>query len=233
MKETSRLPSILIVDDDLELADIIAFTLRRAGFSVLLAHDGVAALEIFQRERPDLIVLDWGLPRLEGLEVCREIRVSSTAPIIMLTVRSLDDDVVAALEAGADEYVTKPFSPRQLVARVRAMLRRASDIAQGPLRAGPLALDLDRCEASWQGQPPVHLTRLETRLLEVLIQNADQVLSAESLIVRVWGPGGATREMLKQLVHRLRAKVERDPDLPAVIETIPNVGYVLNTPPFS
>ncbi len=224
------MPSILIVDDDLELADVIAFTLRRAGFNVLLAHDGVAAREVFRREQPDLLVLDWGLPRLDGLAVCREVRASSTIPIIMLTVRSLDDDVVAALEAGADEYVTKPFSPRQLVARVRAMLRRASDVTQGPLCAGPLALDLARCEASWQGQLPIHLTRLEARLLEVLIQNADQVLTAESLIVRVWGSGGATREMLKQLVHRLRAKIEQDPSLPAVVETIPTVGYVLNTP---
>lgn len=222
--------TILVVDDDLELADVIAFTLRRSGFVVLLAHDGLTALEIFQRDQPDLMVLDWGLPRLDGLDVCREVRGLSTIPIIMLTVRSLDDDVVAALEAGADEYVTKPFSPRQLVARVRATLRRAADVSQGPLCAGPLMLDLDRGEAAWQGQPPLHLTRLETRLLEVLIQNADQVLSVESLIVRVWGPGGATREMLKQLVHRLRVKIEHDPAMPAVIETIPNIGYVLNTP---
>jgi DNA-binding response OmpR family regulator len=225
------LSTILIADDDLELADVIAFTLRRAGFDVLLAHDGLTALDLFDRQQADLIILDWGLPRLDGLEVCRQVRASSTIPIVMLTVRSSDDDVVAALDAGADEYVTKPFSPRQLVARIRAVLRRASDISQGPLHVGPLSLDLDRGEVVRQDQPPIRLTRLEARLLEALLQNADRVLSADSLIVRVWGPGGGTREMLKQLVHRLRAKIERDQDTFTLIETIPGIGYVLNTPP--
>lgn len=221
---------ILIVDDDLALADVLAFTLRRAGFDVTLAHNGWKALEQYATEQPDLIVLDWTLPHLDGLEVCSRVRANSDIPIIMLTVRNADDDVVAALEAGADEYVTKPFSPRQLVARVRAVLRRAVGEPQETLRAGPLSLDVERREAHWQGRLPIHLTRLETRLLQSLLQNVDCVLTAESLIVRIWGPEGATHDMLKQLVYRLRSKIEPDPSTPTLIETIPNTGYVLNMP---
>ena len=221
---------ILIVDDDLALADVLAFTLRRAGFDVVLAHDGWEALEQCAGDRPDLIVLDWTLPHLDGLDVCSRVRADSNVPIIMLTVRNADDDVVAALEAGADEYVTKPFSPRQLVARVRAVLRRAVGEPQGILRAGPLALDVERHEVRWEGRPPIHLTRLEVRLLQALVQNADRVLTAESLIARIWGPDGATHDMLKQLVYRLRNTIELAPNTPTLIETIPNAGYVLNTP---
>ena len=222
---------ILIVDDDLALADVLAFTLRRAGFNITLAHDGWKALEQYATERPDLIILDWTLPFLDGLEVCARIRADSEVPIIMLTVRNTDEDVVAALEAGADEYVIKPFSPRQLVARVRAVLRRAVGESHETLCAGPLALDVERREAHWQAGPSLHLTRLETRLLQALLQNADHVLTNESLIVRIWGPEGATHEMLKQLVYRLRGKMEPMAGTPTLIETIPSTGYVLNTPP--
>jgi DNA-binding response OmpR family regulator len=224
---------ILIVDDDLELADVLAFAVRRAGFEVLLAHDGLTALSLCERDMPDLVVLDWGLPGCDGLEVCKSLRAWSKVPVLMLTVRSSDDDVVAALDAGADDYVPKPFSPRQLVARIRALIRRSSGIPEESLRAGSLSLDLDRCEACWEGQPPIRLTRLEARLLEALIQHADQVLSTDSLIVRVWGQGGATREMLKQLLHRLRSKIEPNPSHPTLIETIPHIGCVLNTPSIS
>lgn len=224
---------ILIVDDDLALADVLAFTLRRAGLDVVLAHDGRKALEQCAIEQPDLIVLDWTLPHLDGLEVCSRVRADSNVPIIMLTVRNADEDVEAALEAGADEYITKPFSPRQLVARVRAVLRRAVGEPQGILRAGLLSLDVERHEARWEGRAPIHVTRLEMRLLQALMQNADRVLTAESLITRVWGVEGATHDMLKQLVYRLRNKIEPDPSVPTLIETIPNTGYVLNTPPDS
>lgn len=224
---------ILIVDDDLALADVLAFTLRRAGFDVVLAHDGRKALEQCATEQPDLIVLDWTLPHLDGLEVCSRVRADSNVPILMLTVRNADEDVEAALEAGADEYVTKPFSPRQLVARVRSVLRRVVGEPQGMLRAKLLSLDVERHEVRWEGHPPIHLTRLEMRLLQALIQNADRVLTAESLITRVWGPEGATHDMLKQLVYRLRNKIEPNPGAPTLIETIPNTGYLLNTPPDS
>ena len=219
---------ILIVDDDLALADVLAFTMRRAGYDILLAHNGRDALECFACERPDLLVLDWVLPYLDGLEVCRRVRLDSNVPILMLTVRQADDDVVAALEAGADEYITKPFSPRQLVARVRALLRRAIGESNEILRSGPLSLNVERRELFWKGQPPLRLTRLETRLLQALLQNPGTVLSTESLILRIWGTESATSDMLKQLVYRLRNKLETiSSDL---IETIPNTGYVLNPP---
>jgi DNA-binding response OmpR family regulator len=220
---------ILVVDDDLALSDVLSFAIRRAGFEVANAHDGLSALEQFDKEKPDLIVLDWGLPRLDGLEVCTRIRAESDVPIIMLTVRDTDDNVIAALEGGADEYIIKPFSPRQLIARIRALLRRVVKEPQEVLQAGPLNFDAERREVSIAGSEPIHLTHLETRLLRALMQNPDRVLNNDSLILRVWGPEGATNEMLKQLVYRLRNKLETEPAGHSVIETIPNAGYVLNT----
>ena len=221
---------ILIVDDDLALSDVLAFSLRRAGFETVVAHNGVSALEQFSAENPDLIVLDWSLPVMDGLDVCVHIRANSNVPIMMLTVRDSDDSVIAALEAGADEYMVKPFSPRQLVARLRALLRRVDKEPQEKMKAGPLVLDTERGEMHFGTHEAVHLTRLETRLLRALLQNPDRVLSSDSLILRVWGPEGASNEMLKQLVHRLRAKLEASTGLASLIETIPNAGYVLNTP---
>lgn len=220
---------ILVVDDDLALSDVLAFAIRRAGFEVVNAHDGLNALEQFSKESPDLIVLDWGLPRMDGLEVCTRIRNESEVPIIMLTVRDTDDNVIAALEAGADEYIIKPFSPRQLIARIRALLRRAVREPQEMLEAGPLAFDAERREVRLSGGEPIRLTHLETRLMRALMQNPDRVLSNDSLILRVWGPEGATNEMLKQLVYRLRNKLETGPGVESPIESIPNAGYVLNT----
>lgn len=222
---------ILVVDDDLALADVLAFTLRRAGFDILLAHDGLSALHIFERENPDLVILDWNLPRMGGLEVGQQLRAQSQVPIIMLTVRNADQDVVAALESCADDYVTKPFSPRQLEARVRALLRRAIGEQEERLTAGPLTIDPMRHEACWEGKTPISLTRLESRLLRSLINNVDHVMTASTLIARIWGPHGASRPMLKQLVYRLRQKIETDPSNPTLIKTIPNVGYLLSTPP--
>lgn len=220
---------ILVVDDDLALSDVLAFAIRRAGFEVANAHDGLSALEQFAKESPDLIVLDWGLPRLDGLEVCTRIRNESAVPIIMLTVRDTDDNVIAALEAGADEYIIKPFSPRQLIARIRALLRRVVKEPQENLQAGSLSFDPERREVCVNNSDPIHLTHLETRLLRALMQNPDRVLNNDTLILRVWGPEGATNEMLKQLVYRLRNKLDTQAGAPSMIETIPNAGYVLNT----
>jgi DNA-binding response OmpR family regulator len=220
---------ILVVDDDLALSDVLAFAIRRAGFEVANAHDGINALEQFSKESPDLIVLDWGLPRMDGLEVCTRIRNESDVPIIMLTVRDTDDNVIAALEAGADEYIIKPFSPRQLIARIRALLRRAVKEPQELLQAGDLTFDPERREAHIGGADPIRLTHLETRLLRALMQNPDRVLNSDTLILRVWGPEGATNEMLKQLVYRLRNKLDTEAGTPSLIETITNAGYVLNT----
>lgn len=221
---------ILVVDDDLALSDVMAFALRRAGFEVAVVHDGVSAVERYPLEDPALIVLDWSLPRMDGLQVCARIRLDSDVPILMLTVHDSDESVVAALEAGADEYMVKPFSPRQLIARIRALLRRAIKEPQEILKVGLFTLDEERLEVHCGDAPAIHLTRLEERLLRALMQNPGRVLNNDSLTLRIWGPGGATNEMLKQLVHRLRNKIESATGAPAPIENIPNAGYVLNLP---
>ena len=222
---------ILVVDDDLALADVVAFTLRRAGLDVILAHSGQDALDQVARELPDLIVLDWMLPDMEGLEVCRRIRCDSMVPIIMLTVRYADDDVVLALESGADEYITKPFSPRQLVARLRALLRHISHEPIEVLHVENCSLDVERHEICWSDHDPIPLTRLETHLLKSLFQNAGYVLTTQSLITRVWGPEGATPEMLKQLVYRLRVKLNAGSAAPVSIRTVRQEGYALEICP--
>ncbi len=219
---------VMLVEDDLSLSDVIVFTLRRAGFEVTPAYDGQEALAVWQKEAPDLVILDLNLPKLDGLGVCRRIRAEASTPIIMLTVRSDDESVVTGLELGADDYIVKPFSPSQLVARARAVLRRAGVTPMpGSLAAGGLILDRSRNEVRRPDQPAIRLTQLETRLLESLMVNAGRVLPADSLIAAVWGAEGADRTMLKQLVYRLRAKIEPDPARPTVIETIPGIGYAL------
>jgi DNA-binding response OmpR family regulator len=222
---------ILVVEDDLSLSDVIAFTLRRAGFEILTAYDGVAALATWEQQRPDLLVLDLNLPKLDGLDVCRRIRQLDKTPIIMLSVRSGDEAVVKGLELGADDYIVKPFSPSQLVARVRAVLRRAG-VVETPsvLTVGALTLDRSRNEVQQTNAAPLRLTQLEVRLLEMLMLNAGQVLTSEQLITAVWGADGGDRAMLKQLVYRLRTKLETGATQPPPIETIPNVGYTLADP---
>jgi DNA-binding response OmpR family regulator len=224
----------LIVDDDLDLADVLSFTLRRAGFEVIVAHDGQLALERWREEDPDLIVLDLNLPRLDGLSVCQQIRAEADTPIIILSVRDEEDDIVKGLALGADDYVVKPFSPRQLVARVEALLRRAGipTVFPASLAAGDLTLDLSHHELRRGEEVLSALTPLECRLMEILIRNQNQVLPADMLIDQVWGPAGGDRVMLKQLVRRLRLKVEPDPSAPTLIQTVNGVGYEL-TPPVS
>jgi len=218
----------LIVDDDLVLADVLSFTLRRAGFQVVMAHDGQAALDTWQNESPDLIILDLNLPKVDGLTVCTRIRERASTPIIILSVLGGDDDGGRGLESGADDYITKPFSPRQLVARAQAVLRRAGITpTAGPLAAGELTLDVSRRELYRSGQLLTQLTALECRLMEVLMLNSGHVLPADTLITQIWGPAGGDRTMLKQLVHRLRAKIEPEPTSPAYLETVPGVGYAL------
>ena len=222
---------ILIVEDDLSLSDVIAFTLRRAGFVISTAYDGVAALAAWEAERPDLLVLDLNLPKVDGLEVCRRIRLVDKTPIIMLSVRSGDEVVVKGLELGADDYIVKPFSPSQLVARIKAVLRRAGMVeTPSVLTAATLTLDRARNEVQRQDEPPVRLTQLEVRLLEMLMLNAGQVLTSEQIITTVWGADGGDRTMLKQLVYRLRTKIDGSDGQPTLIETIPNVGYSLADP---
>jgi DNA-binding response OmpR family regulator len=164
---------VLIVDDDRVLADVLAFTMRRAGFEVVQAADGEAALQRWTEEQPDLIVLDVNLPKLDGFAVCRHIREQADTPILMLTVRGEEDDIVHGLELGADDYITKPFSPRQLVARAQAVLRRASKMpAPATRQIGQLILDPNRREIRFGQGEAVSLTPLESRLLDYLMLNA-------------------------------------------------------------
>jgi DNA-binding response OmpR family regulator len=217
---------ILVVDDDLVLSDVIVFTLRRAGFEVVTAYDGQAGYDLWRSEAPDLLVLDIKLPRMDGLTVCKRIREEGRTPIIILSVQGADEDVVHGLETGADDYIAKPFSPTQLVARVRAVLRRVGVAPTTTVvQSGDLVLDTSRREVRDSHSNQIALTQLESRLLEALMLNSGQVLSADALISRVWGVGGADRVMLKQLVHRLRQKIEPDPTAPTYLETVPGVGY--------
>jgi len=229
----------LVVDDDRVLADVVAFTLRREGFQVTQVHDGEAALAQWAEQDPDLIVLDVNLPKVDGFTVCRRIRAVSDTPILLLTVRDEEDDIIHGLGLGADDYVTKPFSPRQLVARAQAVLRRAGRRpAPAVRRAGTLQLDPSRREINVAEGGVVSLTPLECQLLDYLMLNAGHVLTYDAIIDHVWGAGGADRDMLRQLVHRLRAKIAEacieggapdDPSIhPVMIETVPGLGYGLS-----
>jgi DNA-binding response OmpR family regulator len=219
---------ILVTDDDLELLELIGFTLRQAGYLVIEAGDGHEALTVFAREQPDLVILDVNLPKLNGFEVCRRIRAEATTPIMLLTVRSDEDAQVQGLDLGADDYLTKPFSPRTLRARVRALLRRAGVERPVSLVAGDLALDVERQAVSIRDGEPTRLTSLEFRLLQYLITNAGHTIPADRLTTHVWGyQGVGDRQLLKQLVHRLRQKIEHDPTAPAYLVTVPGVGYLL------
>lgn len=222
---------ILIVEDDLSLSDVLTFTLRRADYDVITAFDGITALQLCETERPDLIVLDLNLPKLDGLAVCRQIRRQTQTPIIILSVRGGDEAVVRGLELGADDYVVKPFSPNQLVARIKAVSRRAG-LADTTtlLESAGLIFDRSRHEIHRQNGETVRLTPLEAKLLETLMLHAGQVLASDTLITAIWGAEGGDRTMLKQLVYRLRVKI--DPSEPpfSLIETIPGIGYSLTEP---
>ncbi len=226
----------LVVDDDRVLADVVAFTLRREGFQVIQAHDGLAALERWQEEQPDVILLDVNLPKLDGFSVCRRIREQANTPILLLTVRGEEDDIVHGLKLGADDYITKPFSPRQLVARAQAVLRRAGHAPSPSIRSvGNVILNIDRRELRIGQGEAVQVTALETRLLDYLMLNTGHVLTAEAILGHVWGLEGGDRDVLRQLVRRLRSKLSQasglqdkpDSPAPAYIETVPGLGYGL------
>ena len=219
---------ILVVDDDLELLGLIGYALRQAGYLVVEATDGQSALEVAAREQPALVVLDVNLPRLDGFEVCRRLRERSAVPVLMLTVRGGEEDMVKALDLGADDYLAKPFSPRILTARVRALLRRAGGEKPAQIEVGAFRLDPDAQMVSVSGAAAVHLTQLEFRLLQLLIANAGAPLPAERLLRHVWGlRGEGDRQLLKQLVRRLRQKIETDPAAPIYLKTVAGVGYSL------
>lgn len=220
---------VLVVDDDLELLALVAYALRQNGYTVIEAPDGRAALKCFAEEQPDLVILDYNLPYLSGLEVLKHLRAEGhTTPIMMLTVRSAEEDQVEALDVGADDYLTKPFSPRALLARVRALLRRARGEQPAALMAGDLTLDPENLRVQIAGAAEVALTRLEFRLLQLMVSNAGHTLSSERLTGHIWGYRGlGDRQLLKQLVHRVRLKIEVDPSAPRRLVTVPGVGYRL------
>lgn len=225
---------VLVVDDDRVLAEILAFTLRQNGYEAIQAYDGRSALQRWEEDKPDLVMLDVNLPDGSGFDICRHIRAEGDTPIILLTVRSEEDDIVHGLEIGADDYITKPYSPRQLVARVQAVMRRGATQNEQPppptRQVGDIALDLNRREVMVGQNEPITLTPLEVQLLNYLMINAGHVLTIDSLIDHIWGPKGGTRSMLRQLVHRLRQKIEPDPAQPIYIETVSGLGYGLIKP---
>lgn len=225
---------ILVVEDDRVVADLVMFTVRRAGYEAVMANDAVSALRRWQEDHPGLIMLDINLPGTpdlkDGYAICRRIRRESEVPIILLTVRGEEDDIVNGLEAGADDYILKPFSPRQLVARIQAVLRRTNarvNVNRSTFSVRGLEFNPKLRQVRAENGEPVSLTSLESRLLESLMLNEGQVLTVSDLISDIWGAGGGSSEMLRQLVRRLRAKIEPDPSNPTYIENIPGLGYTL------
>ena len=222
------MPRVLLIEDEDSLATALEYQLAREGYEVQRVADGVAGLDAYATGGADLVLLDLMLPGMPGEDVCREIRRTSKVPIIMLTARDAAVDKVVGLELGADDYVTKPFHTRELLARIKAVLRRSTSenaTVDGVLEAGGIRLDPDRFEVTVDGEP-VHLPRKEFELLEVLMENAGRVLTRETLIDRVWGSDyfGDTRT-LDVHVKRLRSKCEADPHAPVHLVTVRGLGY--------
>ncbi|MFC7789059.1 winged helix-turn-helix domain-containing protein [Microbacterium sp. MAHUQ-60] len=220
---------ILLVEDEPDLADPLAYLLRREGFEVEISEDGPGALTAFRERGADIILLDLMLPGMPGTEVCRQVRQSSAVPIIMLTAKDSEVDIVVGLELGADDYVTKPYSSRELLARMRAVLRRASqaetDIDERVLEGGRVALDIDRHTVSVDGAE-INMPLKEFELLEVLMRNAGRVLTRGQLIDRVWGSDyfGDTKT-LDVHIKRIRSRIEKNPGDPVMLVTVRGLGY--------
>lgn len=221
---------VLIVDDDVELAGLLRFALEQAGYEVYAAYDGNQALERFESVAPELVVLDVNLPGRDGYAVLAELRRRSDLPVLMLTVRASEDDEVRGLDLGADDYLRKPFSPRALLARMRALLRRQADEGGGdgqePLQLGPLLVDVAHSRAQIGERPPFRLSALELRLLRLLGSHSPRPVDASRILSHVWSDrDGVDRDALKQLVHRLRAKLEAGGGEARWIEYVPQAGY--------
>jgi len=216
---------ILVVDDDTALAEMIGIVLRAEGFEPFFCEDGALAVDAFHSSRPDLVLLDLMLPGMDGIEICARIREESGIPIIMLTAKSDTADVVKGLESGADDYVVKPFNPKELVARVRTRLRPTPATTTGTLQIGDLVLDVTGHEVK-RGDSKINLTPLEFELLLALALKPQQVFTREMLLEQVWGYHyKADTRLVNVHVQRLRAKVEEDPDNPRIVMTVRGVGY--------
>ena len=216
---------ILVVDDDVALAEMISIVLRGEGYVPIQAFDGKEALDLFPDAKPDLVLLDVMLPGLDGIQVCSAIREMSGVPVIMLTAKGDTTDVVRGLESGADDYVVKPFNPKELVARIRTRLRPTSASVAREILVGDVTIDVPAHEVT-RGESRVNLTPLEFELLVTLALKPEQVFTREMLLEQVWGYHyKADTRLVNVHVQRLRAKVEQDPDNPVIVQTIRGVGY--------
>jgi two-component system response regulator RegX3 len=219
---------VLVVEDEPNLREPLVYLLEKEGYEVLEAENGNAAIESFRKDSPELILLDLMLPGISGNEVCRIIRQESQVPIIMITAKDTEIDKVVGLEIGADDYVTKPYSTRELLARMKAVLRRGAELPvseSGLLKAGPVVMDLDRHTVSVNGEP-IQMPLKEFELLELLIENVNRVLTRGQIIDRVWGSNyfGDTKT-LDVHVKRVRSKIEEDPSRPRHLITVRGLGY--------
>jgi two-component system, OmpR family, response regulator MtrA len=227
-------PRVLVIDDDAALAEMLGIVLRADGFEPAFVAEGGRAMQAFHDVRPDIVLLDLMLPGASGLDVCRAIRAESGAPIIMLTAKSDTVDVVLGLESGADDYVVKPFKPRELIARMRARLRHHEELASETLTIGPpeslVGIDVPAHQVTRNGRQ-IALTPLEFDLLVALARKPRQVFTREVLLEQVWGYRHAADTRLVNVhVQRLRSKVERDPETPEVVVTVRGVGYKAGPP---
>ncbi len=219
------MPLIMVVDDDQDLAEMLGIVLNGSGFEVDLVNNGDGVMEIFRANTPDLVLLDVMLPGIDGIEVCRRIRQESMVPIVMLTAKGDTQDVVLGLEAGADDYMVKPFNPSELVARLKVRLRRTAVEPVTSLRIGDLAIDQVAHTIARDGKS-IPLTRLEFDLLVALAKEPGRVFTREALLSEVWGYQHATDTRLVNVhIQRLRSKIERDADNPELILTVRGVGY--------
>lgn len=220
---------VLVVDDDASLAEMLSIVLRQEGFDTATVHRGDQALDSFHRYRPDVVLLDLMLPGTDGIEVCKQIRRESGVPIVMLTAKGDVGDVVSGLESGADDYVVKPFKPKELIARIRARVRRFDAQVSEPLTIGDLSIDVAGHKVLRDGTP-ISLTPLEFDLLVCLARKPNQVFSREVLLEQVWGYRHAADTRLVNVhVQRLRSKVEHDPENPEIVVTVRGVGYKAGT----
>jgi DNA-binding response OmpR family regulator len=216
---------LLVADDDAELLALIGFALRHAGFDVDTAVDGLRALEKLERESFGLTVLDINMPGIDGFSVCERLRKTSMIPVIMLSARNHEADIVRALELGADDYITKPFSPRTLVARIRSLLRRTVNLDTPTIEGGGATLDVEQRTLRCNGAE-LRLTPLETAVLHVLLRHTGRIVTSQRLAAEVWGRAAADeRHALKQVVYRLRRKLEEHEPLANVLQTTRSAGY--------
>ena len=216
---------ILVVDDDPAIAEMLTMVMEREGFDTVVVDDGLEAVKAAERENPDLILLDLMLPGMSGVDVCRTVRETSAVPIIMLTAKTDTVDVVLGLESGADDYVTKPFKPKEPVARVRARLRRQEDSPSETLEVGDLTIDVPG-HAVFRDGKEISLTPLEFDLLHTLASRPKQVFSRDELLEKVWGYQHTSDTRLVNVhVQRLRSKIELDPENPQIVLTVRGVGY--------